>query len=131
MQRLAKSIDVDHIICGANDPEAAFRLYEESKSVLKEGGFNLRTFVTNVPNLQQKIDEKEEVPQTPNDSWVPMTPSRLMRRKPSGQDNPYHPVSRRCWEYDGTRPRIGCVTTLGKLPTSQRSWSRLSEMSSV
>ena len=32
------------------------------KDIFKEGGFNLRKFVTNVPSLQLRIDEQEKQP---------------------------------------------------------------------
>lgn len=37
-------------------------LHKESKGVLREGGFNLRKFVTNVPQLQREINELEGSP---------------------------------------------------------------------
>ena len=33
--------------------------YTKSKGILREGGFNLRKFVTNFNTLQQKIEETE------------------------------------------------------------------------
>ena len=41
---------------GANDDD---ELYTKSKVILREGGFNLRKFVTNSTTLQQRIKEAE------------------------------------------------------------------------
>lgn len=65
VRKLAKSTYVDDIISiisGAKDEQQAYQLYLQSKGILKDGGFNLRKFVTNSGPLQQRIDAKEEVP---------------------------------------------------------------------
>ena len=59
VDKLTASLYVDDVVTGAKDEEAAYQLYLESKSVLREGGFNLRKFVTNANSLQLKINEKE------------------------------------------------------------------------
>ena len=41
------------------DEDNAFELYTRSKQWLMEGGFNLRKFVTNCSNLQERIDHLE------------------------------------------------------------------------
>ena len=51
MKLLLQSIYVDDIVAGAADFDSALELYKESKGVLREGGFNLRKFTTNVPHL--------------------------------------------------------------------------------
>lgn len=68
VEQLSKSTYVDDMICGARDTESAYQLYRESKAVLKEGGFNLRKFVTNVTRLQQRIDDEERIPDPSNHS---------------------------------------------------------------
>ncbi len=60
VKKLNVSLYFDDVVTGAKDTEEAYQLYLESKGVLKEGGFNLRTFVTNDDLLQQKIEENEE-----------------------------------------------------------------------
>ena len=60
VKKLTISLYVDDVVTGAKDTEEAYQLYLESKSVLKEGGFNLRKFMTNDDLLQQKIKEREE-----------------------------------------------------------------------
>ena len=52
---------VDDIAYGADTEEAAYQLYNNSKEVLKQGGFNLRKFTTNSQTLQDKIDQNEAV----------------------------------------------------------------------
>jgi len=50
---------VDDVSFGADDDDNAYKLYVKSKQILREGGFNLRKFVTNSTWLQQRIDETE------------------------------------------------------------------------
>ena len=59
---LLHSFYVDDVVAGAMDENSALKLYEESKQVLQEGGFNLRKFTTNSPQLQKVIDRKENPP---------------------------------------------------------------------
>ena len=47
VKTLTRSTYVDDIVCGAEDDDEAYKLYTESKDILKAGGFNLRKFVTN------------------------------------------------------------------------------------
>ena len=61
VKTLSQSTYVDDIISGAKSDDDAFLLYKESKSLLKEGGFNLRKFITNSSQLQKRIDEDEGV----------------------------------------------------------------------
>lgn len=59
VERLNKSIYVDDIISGAPDDQPAYQMYFDSKEILKKGRLNLRKFVTNSSDLQQKINEME------------------------------------------------------------------------
>ena len=61
VKTLTRSTYVDDIVCGAEDDDEAYKLYTESKDILKAGGFKLRKFVTNSRPLQAKIDLNEEV----------------------------------------------------------------------
>ena len=54
-----RSVYVDDVSFGADNDDAAYELYTKSKDILREGGFNLRKFVTNSTTLQQRIDETE------------------------------------------------------------------------
>jgi len=69
VKKLTASLYVDDVISGAKDEEEAFQLYVESKTVLQEGGFNLRKFVTNAKSLQRRIDEREESAHNPRDNF--------------------------------------------------------------
>ena len=60
VKTLTWSTYVDDIVCGAEDDDEVYKLYTESKDILKAGGFNLRKFVTNSRPLQAKIDLNEE-----------------------------------------------------------------------
>ena len=60
VHQLIQSIYVDDVVTGAENEEKAYQLYLGSKELLKEGGFNLRKFLTNDPHLRDKIDRHEE-----------------------------------------------------------------------
>ena len=60
-----RSIYVDDIISGAYTDDHAYGLYSDSKMVFKEGGFNLRKFVTNSSDLQKTIVGNERLIQLP------------------------------------------------------------------
>ena len=47
---------------GAEDDSSTYELYQKSKNVLAEGGFNLRKFITNSVDLQKTIDQNESKP---------------------------------------------------------------------
>ena len=70
VNKLTASLYVDNVVTGAKDEEEAYQLYLESKSVFREGGFNLRKFVTNSDSLQLKIDEKERSIHSPHDDQL-------------------------------------------------------------
>ena len=59
VKTLRHSIYVDDVVAGARDESATMKLYEGSKRILQEGGFNLRKFITNAPQLQRAIERKE------------------------------------------------------------------------
>ena len=46
---------VDDVLSGADDEEAAFRLYEEMVLILRDAGFELRKFLSNSPKLMSRI----------------------------------------------------------------------------
>ncbi len=60
VQRLLESTYVDDIVTGADTEDAAFKLYSESKSIFRDGAFNLRKFVSNSEPLQQRIARAEQ-----------------------------------------------------------------------
>ena len=57
VKRLLQSTYVDDIISGAN---SAFELYTQSKEIFRQGGFNLRKFLSNSQALQARIDAAEQ-----------------------------------------------------------------------
>ena len=65
VHKFLRSIYVDHLVSGASTTDEAFHLYSKSKACLKEGGFNLQRFVSNSPQLQEKIDLAEGVHHVP------------------------------------------------------------------
>ncbi len=70
---LLQSIYVDDVVAGARDVDAALQLYRDSKGILRDGGFNLRKFVTNEPQLQRAINELEGVQCSPDTDYVDKT----------------------------------------------------------
>lgn len=61
VQSFLRSVYVDDVSFGTDDDDNAYayELYMKFKHILREGGFNLRKFVTNSTTLQQRIDETE------------------------------------------------------------------------
>ena len=59
---------VNQLTKSRQNEELAYQLYLDSKSVLKEGGFNLRKFTTNSSSLQQRINTAEEAQTQVGDS---------------------------------------------------------------
>ena len=60
VRRLLCSTYVDDIITGGHTEEEAFKVYAESKKIFREGGFNLRKFLTNSKHLQEQINLQEK-----------------------------------------------------------------------
>ena len=59
---IVQSLYVDDLVCGANDEESAYELFEGAKKILGSGSFNLRKFTTNSVRLQRVIDKAENAP---------------------------------------------------------------------
>ena len=59
VESFSRSMYVDDIVAGADLEDNAFRLYTESKEILSHGSFNLRKFLSNSPELQNRINERE------------------------------------------------------------------------
>ena len=62
VKRISRSIYVDDLAYGADAEDLAYELYCESKSLLREGGFNLRKFVTNATHLYTEKDRPTREP---------------------------------------------------------------------
>ena len=62
VQNLLRStyVDDNHIVTAASSEDLAYGLYVQAKDVLHRGRFNLRKFVTNSPQLQQRINQAED-----------------------------------------------------------------------
>ena len=50
---------VENVVFGADDEESAYKVYTDSKEMLKSGSFNLWKFITNSLTLQEKINNAE------------------------------------------------------------------------
>ena len=59
MDSFLRAIYVDDLNSGGNDDDSVYTLYKKAKLRLAEGGFNLRKFVTNSPELMKKIELNE------------------------------------------------------------------------
>ena len=55
MQLLAESFYVDDFVGGVNNVEEGYKVFQTSRKVMKEGGFNLRKWHTNDMGLQAKM----------------------------------------------------------------------------
>ena len=60
VETFIRSTYVDDVTFGANDDDGAFDLYKRKNKILADGGFNLRKFVSNSQELQQRIKSMEE-----------------------------------------------------------------------
>ena len=80
MNCLLSSIFVDDVVCGAKKDEDAYHLFLQSKQNLREGGFNLRKFITNSKVLQHQIDQVEEIHQlVEEENYTQITLGRSQR----------------------------------------------------
>ena len=71
VERLRDSLYVDDFVSGAEDDEKAFEVYNESKEIMRTGGFNLRKWHSNSSNLMKSINSVEhEVDANSNTSTV-------------------------------------------------------------
>lgn len=69
VKKISHSIYVDDIASGAETECDAYEMYCNSKKMFKDGGFNLRKFVTNSSDLQGRIDKNEQLMQlSPTDT---------------------------------------------------------------
>ena len=57
VENLLNSFYVDHLVSGERNLEKCSLLYEKSKKCLSEGGFNLRKWISNSPQLLELIRE--------------------------------------------------------------------------
>ena len=48
VKRLLQSTYVDDVVSGSDSEDDTFQLYTEAKSIFRQGGFNLRKFLTNI-----------------------------------------------------------------------------------
>ena len=55
VHKFLRSIYVDDLVSGASTTDEAFHFHSKSKACLKEGGFNLRRFVSNSIELQKTM----------------------------------------------------------------------------
>ena len=62
VHKLSKSIYVDDIVTGADSEEQAYQVFNESKGMLKDGGFNLQKFCSNSASLQGRVDKDNVTP---------------------------------------------------------------------
>ena len=59
VEAFLRSIYMDDLSSGGDTDEETYELYIKSKVRLAEGGFNLRKFVTNSPELRKQIEDNE------------------------------------------------------------------------
>ena len=73
VKRLLQSTYVDDVISGAGTEDEAFDLYTQSKEIFRQGGFNLRKFLTNSKPLQTRIDLAEGLSESKSIAIDPVT----------------------------------------------------------
>ena len=62
MQRFSKkSLNVDDLLSGAGDDGKALEIYHKSKRIMGDGGFNLRKWNSNSPNVMSEISRSERL----------------------------------------------------------------------
>ena len=83
VERFLRSIYVDDLSSGAPEINAAYELYLKSKLRRAEGGFNLRKFVSNCPELTSRIQCNESSISVSGTSEPPAQPSIHSHPKPS------------------------------------------------
>ena len=55
VENVLNSFDVDDLVSGEKNLEKSLLLYQKSKKCLSEGGFNLRKWISNSPQLLELI----------------------------------------------------------------------------
>ena len=66
VEKICKSFYVDDVVSGADTEEEAYQLFENSRKILKDGGFNLRKFCSNSVLLQAQVDEEDTTTTQPS-----------------------------------------------------------------
>jgi hypothetical protein len=61
VERQLRSTYVDDIVSGTNSEEEAFEFFTQAKELFRLSGFNLRKFLTNSKELQQRINQAEGI----------------------------------------------------------------------
>ena len=56
---LEKPLYVDDLLSGAGDDEKALEIYHKSKRIMADGGFSLRKWNSNSPNVMSEISRSE------------------------------------------------------------------------
>jgi hypothetical protein len=77
VKKFRRSVYVDYVTAGAHDVEGAYEFYIKSKLRMAEGGFNLRNFTTNSPELRRRICDNEQSFQ--HDPRTPLQSSHATR----------------------------------------------------
>ena len=76
MQRFSKkSLNVDDLLSGAGDDGKALEIYHKSKRIMADGGFSLRKWNSNSPNVMSEISRSER-PQ----AWRALLKKRIRSR---------------------------------------------------
>ena len=84
------------IITGADSEDAAFDLFAQAKDMFRRGRFNLRKFLTNSRELQQRIDCAEGLqhvePDVPKLSYSDETYAKVMLGAPVSSESEEHKI---------------------------------------
>ena len=69
-ERILKSLYVDDFVSGDDSDNSVLEMYENLKSSFKNGGFNMRKWVSNSKVLQERIEQSESRPHQVSSSFV-------------------------------------------------------------
>jgi transposase InsO family protein len=98
-QDMKENLYVDNLISGCDTEAEAINYYDEARSIMSQGNFNLRSWSSNSPLLQARAaddstDEKSESVNILGLQWKPTT-DKLTLVENSGSFNPNAPTTKR------------------------------------
>ena len=88
---------MDDVVSGADRIEDVHQLYQASKAILREGGFNFRKFKSNDPSLQKVVNEAEGVAAPLGG----LNESETYAQSTLGSSQQTCPGEQRYWDYFG------------------------------
>ena len=95
VEKLVRSMYVDDVVSGARTAEEVLKLFEDFKHILKEGGFNLRKFVSSQGDAGNTPNSSGELSKVLGINWNLSTDEIVMDLKPIVDEaNVFNPTKR-------------------------------------